>query len=76
MTCGALEQGLVARYRGASSTAARSWFTRVWARIRAVQELAPPELPRVWPFQERPFLVEVAAQEEPAPPGAGREFQG
>jgi urease accessory protein len=55
MACGALEQGLVARYRGPSSTAARSWFTRLWARIRAAQGLAAPELPRVWPFQEAPF---------------------
>jgi len=61
MACGALEQGLVARYRGPSSTAARSWFTRLWARIRAAQGLAAPELPRVWPFQETPFAgLEVA----------------
>ena len=62
MACGALEQGLVARYRGPSSTAARSWFTRLWARIRSAQGLAPPELPRVWPFQEAPFagLKELA----------------
>ena len=61
MACGPLEQGLVARYRGPSSTAARSWFTRLWARIRAAQGLAAPELPRVWPFQEAPF----AGPEEP-----------
>jgi urease accessory protein len=61
MACGALEQGLLARYRGPSSTAARSWFTRLWARIRAVQGLAAPELPRVWPFQERPFAGLEAA---------------
>jgi urease accessory protein len=61
MACGALEQGLVARYRGPSSTAARSWFTRLWARIRAAQGLAAPELPRVWPFQERPFAGLEAA---------------
>jgi urease accessory protein len=55
MACGALEQGLVARYRGRSSTAARHWFVRLWARIRAEQGLAPPALPRVWPFQEEPL---------------------
>ena len=64
MACGALEQGLVARYRGPSSMAARSWFTRLWARIRAAQGLAAPELPRVWPFQEAPFagLEEAGAE--------------
>ena len=56
MACGALAQGLVARYRGPSSQAARTWFTRLWARIRAANALAPPELPRVWPFQEEPFM--------------------
>jgi urease accessory protein len=55
MACGALEQGLVARYRGPSSTAARHWFTRIWARIRSQRGLAPPQLPRVWPFQEDPL---------------------
>jgi urease accessory protein len=55
LACGALEQGLVARYRGPSSQAARTWFTRLWARIRATNRLAPPERPRVWPFQEEPF---------------------
>ena len=56
LACGALEQGLVARYRGPSSQAARTWFTRLWARIRAANRLAPPERPRVWPFQEEPFV--------------------
>jgi urease accessory protein len=55
LACGALEQGLVARYRGPSSQAARTWFTRLWARIRAANRLPPPERPRVWPFQEEPF---------------------
>ena len=55
MACGALEPGLVARYRGPSTTAARSWFTRLWYRIRAARGLAAPELPRVWPFQEEPL---------------------
>ena len=70
MACGALEQGLVARYRGPSSMAARSWFTRLWARIRATQGLAAPELPRVWPFQERPF----AGMEARGAAGAGRSL--
>jgi urease accessory protein len=55
MACGALGQGLIARYRGPSSQAARFWFTRLWARIRAVRGLSAPELPRVWPFQEQPM---------------------
>jgi urease accessory protein len=55
MACGPLEQGLVARYRGPSSQAARHWFTRIWARIRAVRGLTAPQLPRVWPFQETPL---------------------
>lgn len=55
MACGALDQGLLARYRGPSSQAARFWFSRIWARIRAVRGLPPPRLPRVWPFQEEPF---------------------
>ena len=57
MACGALEQGVVARYRGASTQAARYWFTRLWALIRRERGLPPPELPRVWPFQEQPFAV-------------------
>ena len=55
MACGALEQGLVARYRGPSSQAARFWFCRLWALIRQERGLPPPELPRVWPFQEEPL---------------------
>lgn len=57
MACGALEQGLVARYRGPSSQAARHWFTRLWALTRQQRQLAAPELPRVWPFQEQPFAA-------------------
>jgi urease accessory protein len=57
MACGALEQGLVARYRGFSSQAARHWFTRIWALVRLQRGLPPPELPRVWPFQEQPFAA-------------------
>jgi urease accessory protein len=55
MACGALEQGIVARYRGSSSQAARHWFCRLWRRTRTLRGLEPPELPRVWPFQEQPF---------------------
>lgn len=55
LACGALAQGLVARYRGPSSQAARYWFTRIWRLTREWRGLAAPELPRVWPFQEQPF---------------------
>ncbi|MEY4297329.1 MAG: hypothetical protein RLZZ423_508, partial [Cyanobacteriota bacterium] len=55
MAIGALEQGIVARYLGGSSQAARHWFTRIWRHTRAERGLAAPELPRVWPFQEQPF---------------------
>jgi urease accessory protein len=61
MVCGALDQGLVARYRGGSSTAARHWFVRVWARIRALRGLPPPEPPRFWHFQEDPLAPLAAA---------------
>ncbi|MFM7086956.1 MAG: urease accessory protein UreD [Cyanobium sp.] len=60
MACGALEQGLVARYRGDSTTAARSWFTRLWAILRSARGLAPPEIPRCWPFQEEPLAFTPA----------------
>ena len=62
MACGALDQGLVARYRGPSSQAARLWFRRLWARIRAQRGLSAPTPPRVWPFQEE--------EEERGPVGA------
>ena len=55
MACGALEQGLVARYRGPSCQAARYWFSRIWALLREARQQQPPQLPRVWPFQEDPF---------------------
>ncbi|MEB3307156.1 MAG: urease accessory protein UreD [Cyanobacteriota bacterium] len=55
MACGALDQGVVARYRGSSSQAARFWFSRLWALIRAQRQQPPPQLPRVWPFQEQPL---------------------
>lgn len=62
MDCGALEQGLVARYRGPSTTAARTWFTRLWAAIRRSRGLPPPELPRCWPFQEDPLAFDPPAE--------------
>ena len=61
MACGALGQGIVARNRGGSSQAARFWFSRLWALIRAQRGLAPPEFPRVWPFQEQPLRAAAAA---------------
>jgi urease accessory protein len=60
MVCGALDQGLVARYRGPSSQAARLWFRRLWARVRAQRGLSAPTPPRVWPFQEEEQLQEEA----------------
>ncbi|MFM7652056.1 MAG: urease accessory protein UreD [Vulcanococcus sp.] len=75
MACGALEQGIVARYIGGSSQAARHWFSRIWQRTRVERELAAPELPRVWPFQEQPFASapadtapDVAAEINPGAP--------
>ena len=55
MACGRLPQGIVARYRGPSSQAARWWFSRIWSRTRTARGLHPPEWPRVWPFQEDPM---------------------
>ncbi len=68
MACGRLERGLVARYRGASTQAARFWFTRLWSRIRAERGLAAPVLPRVWPFQEQPL------DQEPLPATPARSW--
>ena len=55
MHCGVLPQGLIARYSGFSSRDARFWFSRIWARTRRARDLAPPQIPRVWPLQERPL---------------------
>lgn len=55
MRCGLLACGLVARYRGDSSQAARFWFTRIWAAIRQAGGEPSPAIPRVWPFQEQPL---------------------
>jgi urease accessory protein len=55
MHCGVLPQGLIARYSGHSSRDARFWFSRIWARTRQARDLAPPQIPRVWPLQEHPL---------------------
>ena len=55
MHCGVLPQGLIARYSGHSSRDARFWFSRIWARTRQARDLAPPQIPRVWPLQEDPL---------------------
>ena len=55
MACGLLESGLIARYRGPSSQAARFWFTRIWAAVRQAGGHPTPQIPRVWPFQEQPL---------------------
>ena len=55
MHCGLLPQGLIARYSGDSSRDARFWFSWIWARTRQARDLAPPQIPRVWPLQEDPL---------------------
>ena len=55
MHCGALRQGLVARYTGHSSRDARFWFSRIWSRTRSLRGLQPARIPRVWPLQEEPL---------------------
>jgi urease accessory protein len=49
---GALEQGLIARYRGPSSQEARRWFRHLGAQTRRLRGLAAPEPLREWPMQE------------------------
>lgn len=71
MECGGLDQGLVARYRGPSTTAARTWFTRLWAAIRSARGLSAPELPRCWPFQEEPLKGPTAVGKDPSGGRAG-----
>ena len=46
---------LCCRYRGASTQAARFWFTRIWVLTHRWRGEHPPHLPRVWPFQESPL---------------------
>ena len=55
MRCGALDQGLIARYSGGSSRDARFWFSRIWERTRSLRGLTRPRIPRVWPLQEQPL---------------------
>lgn len=59
MALGRLEQGLIARYRGESTQMARFWFCRLWGLLRQQQGQERPALPRVWPFQENPWLDAV-----------------
>ncbi len=61
LSCGPLACGLIARYRGDSSQAARFWFTRIWAAIRQAGGHRPPLIPRVWPFQESPLATAAVA---------------
>jgi urease accessory protein len=70
MACGALDRGLVARYRGPSTTAARWWFTRIWQAVREARHLPPPTLPRVWPFQEDPLGANPPSLSSPPGPSA------
>ena len=55
MRCGALNQGMIARYSGDSSRDARFWFSRIWERTRTLRGLKRPRIPRVWPLQEQPL---------------------
>lgn len=43
-----LADGLLCRYRGASSSAARDWFTAVWDAIRRHTRQRPAQPPRIW----------------------------
>lgn len=43
-----LEHGLVCRYRGPSSAAARTWFTAVWGLLRARDRNRNACPPRIW----------------------------
>lgn len=43
-----LQDGLLCRYRGASSADARAWFTRVWALLRAYDGRPRAQALRIW----------------------------
>lgn len=43
-----LAEGLLCRYRGPSSAAARAWFTQVWDLLRRHAWAAPAMIPRIW----------------------------
>lgn len=45
-----LQLGLICRYRGSSSQAARQWFIQVWNLLRSTQLGRPACPPRVWPL--------------------------
>jgi urease accessory protein len=45
-----IQQGLLCRYRGHSTTEARTWFTQVWHHVRSYGLGRPACLPRVWPM--------------------------
>jgi urease accessory protein len=43
-----LTEGLLCRYRGPSSAAARAWFTEVWKLLRAYDNRGEVVAPRIW----------------------------
>jgi urease accessory protein len=43
-----LTRGMLCRYRGHSTTAARRWFTAVWQLVRPLYTCQTPVAPRVW----------------------------
>lgn len=43
-----LQQGLICRYRGTSSSLARKWFIDVWQLLRSTYLNRPVCIPRVW----------------------------
>lgn len=45
-----LQLGLICRYRGPSSQAARQWFIQVWNLLRSAHLGRPACPPRVWPL--------------------------
>lgn len=43
-----LEEGMLCRYRGPSSAAARAWFAKVWALLREHEHRGPATPLRIW----------------------------
>jgi urease accessory protein len=43
-----IAEGLLCRYRGPSSAAARTWFAQVWDLLRRHAWGAPAMIPRIW----------------------------
>ena len=43
-----LTEGLLCRYRGPSSAAARAWFTEIWKLVRAYDNRGEVVAPRIW----------------------------